>query len=244
MTMQTIDWKKYIFVLFITAAIFFTAISFSTYLSNKRVEEIRSVQEQISLDILSSEVQTALLEQFSCKDVSGTALSRELGALGEKLSFAEESRNADDPEVLTLKKTYSLIEIKDYLLMNRVREKCGTQNVFIVYFYGKDCDECRRQGLVLTKLREDYPELRVYSFDYNLDVAAIATLVSINKIENTLPALLIDENVYYGFQGIENIEEIIPQLKVWKEQKEKEKQAIEANVKSAPEVNGQQEISQ
>ena len=91
---------------------------------------------------------------------------------------------------------------------------------------------------------EDYPELRVYSFDYNLDVAAIATLVSINKIENTLPALLIDENVYYGFQGIENIEEIIPQLKVWKEQKEKEKQAIEANVESAPEVNGQQEIAQ
>jgi hypothetical protein len=216
--MRNIDSKKYILSFLITLAIFLTAILLSNWFSEKKIDEIRSIQDQISLDILSSEVQSSLLEEFSCKEVSGSALSQELGSLGQKLSFTEETRGADDKEVIALKRYYSLLQIKDFILMRKVSEKCNTEYAFVLYFYGQDCDDCQRQGYVLTRLREDYPQLRVYSFDYNLDVSALETLIAINKIEGTLPAILAEDNVYYGFQSVEDLEKTIPKITTWKEE--------------------------
>ena len=216
--MKPIDSKKYLYAFLITSVIFFTALYVSNYFGQKKIEEIRLIQNQIAADILSSEVQTSLLEQFSCRDVANTALSIELGALGEKLSYTEENRGSDDPEVLSLKHYYSLLQLKDYILMNKVQEKCGTKNEFIVYFYSKDCTECVKQGYILTKLRQDYPQLRVYSFDYNIDVSPVKTLISINKIEDRAPVLLIHDEPFYGYKTIEDLQKIIPQIAVWKKE--------------------------
>lgn len=210
--MRPIDWKKYAFAFLITAVIFFTAVFLSSLFGERRIQEIRSIQDQISLDILSSEVQTSLLEEFSCKEVGNSILSEQLNSLGERLSYAEETRGSDDEEVAALKKYYSLLQIKDYLLMRQVNKECNADNVFILYFYQKGCEDCERQGYVLTRLREDYPQLRVYSFDYDLEVPAIKTLISINRIGNGMPALLIEDKAYYGFQSIEDIEVAIPRL--------------------------------
>ena len=73
--------------------------------------------------------------------------------------------------------------------MQKIKDRCGSTQtnggLSIMYFYSNkgDCSDCEREGFVLTKLREDYPELRVYSFDYNLDLSALQTLVSIYNIK-------------------------------------------------------------
>jgi hypothetical protein len=220
--MRDFDWRKYALAFIITALIFITAIFLADYISRRKVEEIRTIQDQISTDILSSEVQSALLEEFSCKEVGDNLLSKELNQLGEKLSFTEDTRGSDDTEFIALKRYYSLLQIKDFLLMKRVSEKCNISNEFILYFYQKDCSECQKQGYVLTRLKDDFPQLRVYSFDYNIDLPAVQTLISINKIDNSLPVLYIDGKILYGFQDIENIEKAIPILKQWREEWEKQ----------------------
>jgi len=194
----------------------------SNYFSEKKLEEIRNIQDKISIDILSSETQFSLLEESLCKDLGINALSSELGELEAKLSYTESSRGADDSEVQILKKYYSLLEIKDYLLMNKISEKCKKYPISIIYFYStnNDCSDCEKEGYVLTKLREIYPELRIYSFDYNLDLSAVRTLIAINKIENKLPALIVKEKIYYGFQSVEDLEKIIPELQTLKTAKE------------------------
>lgn len=210
-----IDWKKYIYTFIITAIIFGTAIYLSSYFSNKKLEEIRGIQDKIAVDILSSETQFSLLEESACTDLEGsTTLSQELGTLEEKLAYTEKDRGSDDPEVISIKRYYSLLEIKDYILMNKISEKCGKKPLSIIYFYSNtgSCDDCEKEGYVLTKLRQDYPELRVYSFDYNLDLSAVKTLISINKVENKLPAIYIKNKMYYGFQSIDDIEKIMPEL--------------------------------
>jgi len=217
-----IDSKKYLFSFIITVIIFSTAIYLSNYFSEKKLEEIRNIQDKISIDILSSETQFSLLEESLCKDLGINALSSELGELEAKLSYTESSRGADDSEVQILKKYYSLLEIKDYLLMNKISEKCKKYPISIIYFYStnNDCSDCEKEGYVLTKLREIYPELRIYSFDYNLDLSAVRTLIAINKIENKLPALIVKEKIYYGFQSVEDLEKIIPELQTLKTAKE------------------------
>lgn len=215
---RKISSKKYIFSFIITAVIFATAIYISNYFGQKKLDEIRNIQDKISIDILSSETQFSLLEESSCKDVGSGTLSTELGNLENKLTYTENDRGVNDPEVKTLKQYYSLLEIKDYILMNKISEKCKKTPLSIIYFYSTagDCPDCEREGYVLTNLRETYPELRIYSFDYNIDVSAVKTLISTNKVKNELPAIIVKDKIYYGFQSIDDVEKAMPELQAIK----------------------------
>ena len=224
--------KKYLIVLAITTLVFLGALFASNYFSEKRLAEIKSIENNISLDILSSETQFALLKESSCKAIDhSTAFSEELSDLAKKLSYMEENLGDKNPDVLSLKKYYSLLQTKGYLLVGKVNEKCGIKPITIIYFYSNkgDCADCKKEGYVLTKLREEYPELRIYSFDYNLDLSVVKTMKSIYMIKDTLPALVISDQLYYGFKPPEEIEKIIPQLKKIKADREKNKTAPSTN---------------
>ena len=209
-----IDTKKYIFTFAITLAIFATAFFTSSFFSNKRVESVKSIQDNIAIDILSSETQFSLLGEVPCSNFDESNLSAELSTLGDKLSHTESERGADDEDVIYLKKYYSLLQIKDYILSKKLVEKCGVAKkpVFIIYFYSNkgDCVECEKEGFVLTRLKEIYPDLRVYSFDYNLDLAAIDSMKAIYRIKSSLPALVIEDKTYIGFKSIEDLEKLLP----------------------------------
>jgi hypothetical protein len=209
-----IDKTKYIFTFVITASIFATAFFASTFFSGKRVENVKSIQDNIAIDILSSETQFDLLKEVPCANVDGSMLSLELSTLGDKLSHTETERGADDAEIVYLKKYYSLLQIKDYLLSKKLVEKCGAAKkpVFIIYFYSNvgDCPECQKTGYVLTRLKEMYPDLRVYSFDYNLDLAAVNSLKTIYRIKPPLPALVIEDKTYSGYKSLEELNALLP----------------------------------
>jgi hypothetical protein len=145
--------------------------------------------------------------------MKNTTLSDELNTLGDKLSYAEQQQGIDSEDVVTLKKYYSLLEIKDALLMKKVYEKCAVRPISILYFYSNtDCPDCKNQGYVLTAIRQDHPEVRVYTFDYNLSLSALKTLLSVYKIKTPLPAIVINDKVYSGFQSIDAITKVIPSL--------------------------------
>jgi len=209
------DNRKYIYAFLITALIFGTALYISNYVSKQKLAEIQTIENRLSLDILSSETQYSLLEETSCKNVTNTSLSQELGDLADKVSSAESQYGADDARVASLKEYYSLLEIKDYLLMKSITAKCGTAPTFILYFYSNngDCPDCQKTGYVLTALHDEFPDLRIYSFDYNLSDEAIATLEKIYRVTNDLPALVVNGDPYFGFHSLSDLESNVPALK-------------------------------
>ncbi len=209
----------YIIAFLITALIFATAFYASNYFNNQRIADIRTTQDDISTDILSLETQFDLLQEHSCSDVAeNTILPSEMTSLGDQLSYMEAQGGSNQSEVTRLKRLYSILEIKDYLLMQQLAAKCNLKPVFILYFYSNkgDCSNCEKQGYALTALSETYPELRVYSFDYNIDVGALQTLISIDTVKNQLPAVVINGKVYYGYQSVDDIQKILPQLSTLK----------------------------
>ena len=209
-----VDWKKYVIVFFITVGLFLSANYLSNYFSNKKLEQLKFIQDKISIDILSSETQFSLLSESSCKNVSDSVLSGELGELGNKLEWGEKNIGATE-EFLYLKKYYALLQIKDYLLMKKISARCGTKYAFILYFYttAENCSECEKESIVLSTLRDKYPELRVYSFDYSTDSSAVKTMLNIYKIEDTkLPALVINDDVLTGFNEMNKIESLIKEI--------------------------------
>jgi regulator of replication initiation timing len=209
------DSKKYILSFIITATIFATAVFISNSLDTKRIENIRAIEDKMSMDILSLETQFDLLENLACESINeNPILSNEINSLAKRLSYMEEKLGTKNEEVIRLKRRYSLLQIKDLILMNKVAKKCNIEPNVILYFYSNedDCDDCTKQGYVLTELSEKYSTLRVYAFDYHLDLSALKTLLSINTIKNTLPALVIDNKAHYGFTDMETIVDILPKL--------------------------------
>src|SRR3989338_8574500 len=208
---NNIDWKKYLIVFLITLGLFFTASYVSNYFGDKKIDQLKNIQDKIAIDILSSETQFSLLSELSCKNISDAVLSGELGELGSKLEWSEGNLGATE-EVSYLKKYYSLLQIKDYLLTKRISDRCKVKSAFIMYFYttAENCTVCEQESLVLSKLRAEYPELRVYSFDYSTDLSAVKAMIEIYKIKDTaLPALVIDDEVLTGFHGIDELEALI-----------------------------------
>ena len=206
--------RTYVIALLITLAIFGTALFIGDRISGIRIAQLQGIQDQIAIDILSLETQFDLLSQVSCEDLADTPLlSRELGSLGDRLSATEARLGANDKEVIQLKEQYSLLQIKDNLLLSRVAEQCDTGITPVLYFYANDCEDCTRAGYALTKLRNDLPGLRVYSFDYDLDLPALKTLIAIHNItREELPAFVIDGEYSNGFSTLDELTGRLPEI--------------------------------
>lgn len=211
---KQIDWKKYLVTFLITVFIFVTAFSFSNNLNNKRIQEIKRIQDSIATDILSSETQFSLLSELSCKDVGTATLSNELNSIAERIQNSADNLGNTNQEVIFLKKYYSLLEIKDYLLMRRISGQCGKKFMFALYFYDneKNCPDCDKAGYTLTYLRSQYPQLRVYSFDRNSDVSAVKTLMSIFKITEPSPVVVFGDKTIDGYKEKEEMEKILKEI--------------------------------
>jgi hypothetical protein len=209
------SYRKYLWAFVITLAIFLAVTFVSNYFDSRRVNEIKSIQDSISMNILSSETQFDLLKETPCEDVSNTSLSEELDTLGQQVSYLESTRGSDDATVIQLKQEYALLEIKDYILMQNITQKCGGKPVFVLYFYSNkgDCPDCANAGAVLTALREDHPQVRIYSFDYHAGVSAVGTLENIYNVKEEFPALVIHNKPTYGIKSLSDIERLMPELK-------------------------------
>jgi hypothetical protein len=204
--------RNILIALCITAAIGASIVYAVNYLNGLKIQDLNSSQEQLSVDILSLETQISLLESAPCSVVStDTDLTSELDDLGQRLSYAERQLGSDDPQVVLLKKQYSLLEIRDYLITTQLAKTCSTKQITVLYFYSnKDCDDCARAGNALSYLHDSNPLIRVYSFDYDLDLGAQKTFISLKKISNTLPAFVVNGTASYGFTDLESLEKLFP----------------------------------
>ena len=205
--------RNVLIALFITVALVGTVIYAISYLNNARVEELSTIEAQLSIDTISLDTQFSLLEAAPCdRAASSTTLTSELSDLGNRLVYAEDQLGNDNAQVIRLKEQYSLLEIRDYLINKKLAAACGVKPVTVLYFYSNagDCADCDKVGYALSYLRTTYPKLRVYSFDYNLDLGALKTLIALDKIRNTLPAFIIDGRQSYGFTSLADLEKQFP----------------------------------
>lgn len=206
--------RNALIALIVTIVVVGTVIYAVAYLDNRRVAELSSIQNQLATDTLSVETQFALLEEAPCEDITeNNTLSATLADLGDRLVFAEERLGATDPQVLELKKQYTLLEIRDYLLMKRLSKVCHAESPVALYFYSNvpgACVDCDRASYALSYLHDTYPNVRVYSFDYNLDLGALKTLIAVERIRPEFPAFVIEGKRSYGFESVDELEKEFP----------------------------------
>lgn len=207
--------RNALLALVITVAIVGTIVAAINQLDRQRIAELDAIQAQLATDTLSIETQFALIEDAPCEDLTvGTDLTREVSLLGDRLGATEARLGSDNAEVIRLKKQYTLLQIRDYLLTKRIADTCDVEPVTALYFYSNEegaCESCDRASYALSYLRQTYPGLRVYSFDYNLDLGALKTLIAVERIEERFPAFVIEGERSYGFDDLETFEERFPE---------------------------------
>jgi len=205
--------QKYTLVLFFTLLIFGSGFFLSDYVTKKRIAQLNDLQQNLRTDILSVETQFSILSQAPCANLNESTLTNELYNISQKLTSVGTSIGEDDTKFLELKKYYSILEIKHWLFLQKTAQECKLPMTFIIYFYAdkKTCPLCEDQGYILTYFREKYPFLRVYSFDYNLELAALKTLKSVFRLKGETPIMVINNDVYYGYKNKDELETILEQ---------------------------------
>lgn len=214
--MREIHTKTYFFTLIVTLALFVSAFAMSAYITKKKTDELKADEDKISINILSLETQYDLLKDSSCATFDKSPLRGELDSLSSKLQFMESQVGNDNPEVFRLKRYYSLLEIKDYLLTKKMSEQCKLDTVFILYFYANDnCSQCQTQEFILRAVKDQYPQVEVYNFDYNLDLTAVKTLISLHNIPPKPPVIDINGKVFSGFSTYDDFQTALnPYIKI------------------------------
>ncbi len=208
---ERINLKKHTLIFIFTLLIFFGGFFLSNTLSEKKMAQLTTTQQDLTIDILSLETQFSILAQAPCQNLNESILTQELYDISKKLSSIGVTLGEDNPDFLRAKKYYSILELKHWLLLKRAAKDCNFDSVFILYFYSntKDCPDCEKQGYILTYFRKKYPFLKIYSFDYELGLSALQSLRSVYSLKKELPILIVNDKVYYGFKNKESLEEIL-----------------------------------
>lgn len=209
-----IDYSRYVVSLVITIAIFATAFYVSYFFSQKRVDNVKSIQDSIAIDVMSTETEF-LLKEVSCTNEGASGVVKKLNELADKLTYTESKLGGDNEQVIYLKKYYSLLQIKDYLLGKRTADSCGEAKrpIYMMYMYTNQrdlCADCQKQAAILAGLRDIYPELRVYTFDYDLDLAPLDTIKKIYKTRAEFPILIVEDKAYYGLKSLDELKALLP----------------------------------
>jgi thiol-disulfide isomerase/thioredoxin len=203
--------RRYIMAFILSAMIFLSGFLVNNFLTSKKFESLNNIENNISTNILSLETQFEILKEAPCETENNTLLTKQISELAESLDILE--RQGDNKErILEAKKRYSLLLVKDYLLSQKLSQECGVKPTFVIYFYknAEDCPDCIKTGAALSALRLKYERLRVYAFDYNLDLPIIKTLASVYNVEPKLPAVVINKKTYYGLTTLEGIDALLP----------------------------------
>jgi hypothetical protein len=202
---------KYALVFGFTMIVFLFGMLLGNYFTQQKIENINMIEENLQLQTQGAELQYLLVLEQPCKYINSTPLTNELYSISEKLDYMESQRGESDPDVLRLKNTYSLLQLRHWIFTLKTNKECKLNNVPIMFFYSNtgDCPSCKEQGYTLTYLRRKYPDLRVYAFDISTDNPAMETIRSIHKI-NTTPMLVFPDRTL-GFTTLEELEEILNQ---------------------------------
>ncbi len=203
------DLNKYAAAFAIAALLLITGIFIGNYLNNQKILAINEMQNNLKYELMSMELQELLFEQDPCL-AHITFLEDTLSETSDKISFLEDQLGKTNSQVIELKKYYSILEIKHYLLMKERKEKCKTDDIIILFFYSNEkefIEESEKQGYVLSYFAEKYgrEKLKVYSLDGNLNLGIIQDLKQIEDI-SVFPTTIINDQHYIGFHPREDFE--------------------------------------
>lgn len=210
--MRKISWNKYTSILVITFLIFLLGVLLSQIISKRTSEDMLKTQKEMGNYLLSLNLQSEIASEYICR-VDVFDLTNEKFNLGKQIDILEKNVGKENDIVKQLKQDYSLLSIRQWLLVKKYKDACDPKINIILFFYSNEenASESESQGYVLDYLYEKHPEnIVTYAFDIKDGDPALNTIKSIYDVK-IAPSLIINEKLFIGFQSKEKIEEQLNQ---------------------------------
>ena len=204
------NWKRYFAAVLITLVVFSIGLGMGYIFSIQTEGEVRNIQSDIEQQLLSTEVQKALAEEYIC-ETDIFRLTEEKVSLGRKLAEMEKNFGPEDERVTELKRKYSLISLQQMLLVKDYNKICDDRYATVLFFYSnkKNVSESESQGYVLDYIYNKYSdEVIIYSFDFDLDEPALNTLKEVHGVK-TVPSIVVNGTTYENLRNRQEVEEIL-----------------------------------
>jgi len=206
---RKVDWMKIVAAFAVSCLIFIAGIGLGYLITKDKIENIVSLEKEARMELETLALEEMLLDENPCVDP--TYLSNKLNDLGTKLTYLESQYSKNDPRILALKKPYTLLEVRHYLALKDMIQKCDLDYKIVLFFYSnsaENIDVSEKQGFVIDYLKKKSGNVKVYSFDSDLDMDIISIMKKIYGVTIS-PSTVIDGKVYAGFHSKEDLEKLI-----------------------------------
>lgn len=199
----------------VTTLIFVSGLMFGMLIGSQKVSELELTISKLDEDIQNADLQflffNTMNQNISCKFLSHEAsrLSEQADDLGREVSMYENSKKISEKSFYEMKKRYTSILIKDWLMVEKIKRTCGENYTTVLYFYSNNnCDRCQEQGIVLTYLKEKLKnEFLVFAIDGDISLEIVNLLKDAYGIKE-YPSLVINGEVHNGFTDLDELKEI------------------------------------
>ncbi len=211
--MKRIPLHIYIIVFLITLCVVCAALYASIAINSAKTERIKDDEDKIAIDIFALETKTDLFKESDCEKINTDSVAGELSDLSARIDFMEKQVSANDQTIFRLKRYFGLLQIKNYLVNQKIAKQCGITIPTIIYFYEQNstCSQCAQEEYALGAIRQTQPQVNIYSFDYENDISALRAYTSIQSLPEKLPFLIVNGTTHEGFTSLDALKKLIQQ---------------------------------
>lgn len=208
--MSEIKKYRYLFALILTVLIFCLGILASNLADDKRQADLQSTLEDDTTDIQSKQLLIRYLDEKNSCELRQEGLAEIIDGYNnrlERVQSYEQQSFFQESEFRSIRRNYVLSGIEYWMFAEQTDENCEDYNPNTILFFTKDdCNECDRQGDLLSDIKRVHGEdVLVFSVYTDLDDSMINLLRDEYDVQDT-PTMVINKNTTIrGFASRENV---------------------------------------
>lgn len=201
--------RMYFFAFVISALLFTVGVILGWHFGVSAVSETQKEFEALRSSSYSLEI-LSLMDETN-QSVSCAVYSRSFGDLlyeteqfGGRLDYLESRKGKIDPEVMALKSEYASMQMRNYLVQQRMDRRCGSRHNVILYFYSNENYSPERdEGRQIAQVDREF-NVYTYHFDVNVRNPVVDALKESYGIVVT-PTLIINGRKVEGFKTADEL---------------------------------------
>lgn len=200
-------------VFFITVLVFLLGMAFGDYLNQKKIERIEMLEKDISIKISDLELLNKIFLKEPCKNRKYlNYLGSELDKEAIRLDYLEESLGKKNKKVIGLKKPYTLLLLKHFFAMEKLKSECKENIITVLFFYSNSEPYqglSENEGIILGFIKNKYDSerIKIYALDVDLNLQSVEYLKEKYNI-TSIPSLVINDEVF-GYLEKDELENVI-----------------------------------
>lgn len=209
---REINWLRILLAFLIASFLFFLGL-FLGYITGKFIENSSlGIEEKIKDEISNFETLAAVQKNYPCSvELLNTATDR-LGYLTDFIDLMEKQKGKNDANVIRIKKLYSIVESRHMLLLMETENRCNSSYNIVQYFYSnvKECEsDLDKVSFILSYAKKKNPDIKVYSFDMNLDSDVVYILKQNYNVSQCYTLVLNSKRVDFDINDASSFEKLL-----------------------------------